>query len=208
MPILAGAVDLAEVMQRLAADRPIFHSEADFQFAFAWTLKQMASDAAVRLEVPHGARERLDLLCSRGSTSTVIEFKYFTAAWAGPDPRTLEPYRLKSHAADDLLRLHYVHDLTRLERYVRDAATATTGIALVLSNHSTLWSLPQQRELPRYHQFRIHEGRQLSGKLIWGTGDYPLNDRTLTGSYEARWKPYSQLPGRRGEFRWLGLAVG
>jgi len=28
--LLAGSVPLAQVMARLAADRPVFHSEADF----------------------------------------------------------------------------------------------------------------------------------------------------------------------------------
>lgn len=36
MTIIAGSIDLSEVMQRLATVRKVFHSEADFQHAFAW----------------------------------------------------------------------------------------------------------------------------------------------------------------------------
>lgn len=204
---VAGSIDTADVMTRLASDRPVFHSEADFQFAFARVLGELAPDLAIRLQVPRPTREYTDLVAFSESAATAIEFKYFTAAWVGEAPIVAERYSLKSHAADDLLRLNFVHDLTRLERYVADAGTRTNGIALLLTNHPGLWLPPSRSALTRDHEFRIHEDQVLSGRRVWGTGDYPLNDRTLVGKYRAHWKSYSTLEGRRGEFRWLALDV-
>jgi hypothetical protein len=207
VPTVASAIDLADVMTRLASDRPVFHSEADFRFAFARVLEKLAPDLAIRLEVPRPGREYIDLVAFSESTATAIELKYFTAAWVGQTTNFVERYSLKSHAADDRLRLNFVHDLTRLERYVFDEGAGTNGIALLLTNHPGLWLPPSRRALSRDHQFRIHEDQVLSGRRVWGTGDYPLNDRTLLGEYHTRWKSYSTLDGRRGEFRYLALVV-
>jgi len=47
---IAGGVDLDAILGRLAELRPIFHSEADFQFALAWQVKVHAPHVQVRLE--------------------------------------------------------------------------------------------------------------------------------------------------------------
>jgi hypothetical protein len=39
--LIAGEVELAAVKSQLRARRQVFHSEADFQHAFAWTLHSM-----------------------------------------------------------------------------------------------------------------------------------------------------------------------
>jgi hypothetical protein len=207
VPTIAGSIDITDVMTRLASDRPVFHSEADFQFAFARVLGELAPALAIRLQVPRPNREYTDLVAFSESAATPIEFKYFTAAWVGEDTIVAERYSLKNHAADDLLRLGFVHDLSRLERYVADEGARANGIALLLTNHPGLWLPPSRSALTRDHQFRIHEDQVLVGRRVWGTGDYPLNDRTLVGEYRAHWKPYSRLEGRRGEFRWLAFDV-
>jgi len=38
MSFIAGAVDVDTVRARLSSVRRVFHSEADFQHAFAWVL--------------------------------------------------------------------------------------------------------------------------------------------------------------------------
>ena len=45
-------LDIHGVMAELAERRPIFHSETDFQFAFAWQIATMKRDGEVRLEKP------------------------------------------------------------------------------------------------------------------------------------------------------------
>ncbi|MFJ8834389.1 hypothetical protein, partial [Micromonospora aurantiaca] len=94
---IAGSVKLAAVMAELATVRPVFHSEADFQHAFAWTLHRLAPSVGVRLEVPQDGpqvlgrgRRHLDLLClGADGHRTAIELKYFTRLWVGAEPPPL-----------------------------------------------------------------------------------------------------------------------
>ena len=53
-----GPSDVAEVLSELASHRPVFHSEADFQFALAWQWQQQAPEAKIRLEYPLPSGER------------------------------------------------------------------------------------------------------------------------------------------------------
>lgn len=48
--LLAGGTRLDEVLGRLARLRPVFHSEADFQQAFAWEARVLDPSLRVRLE--------------------------------------------------------------------------------------------------------------------------------------------------------------
>ena len=204
--LIAGRLTLAEVMDELATDRPVFHSEADFQFAFAQAIVRAAPDVAIRLEARQsGDRAEYVDLVARGTESTFIEFKYATATWAGTDGLTDEPFALRDHAAMDLTRLHFLHDVWRLERFVGDRPGAN-GFAVLLTNVSSLWEHPRGGPT-RDAKFRIHNGACLTGNLVWGEGDYPRNDRSLRGTYHSSWNHYATLPGRRGEFRWLGWEV-
>ncbi|MEU7871268.1 hypothetical protein [Dactylosporangium sp. NPDC049140] len=206
MQKIAGTVDLAAVMSVLGKTRPVFHSEADFQHAFAQVVQQTDAAVGARLEVPQGNREYLDLLCRSAIGRKAIEFKYFTAAWNGMCEPNEEVFRLRTQAAADVARHSFVHDIVRLERFCREAPAPMSGIAIMLTNDRTLWSKPT-RGGTRDAAFRIHEGRQLVGTLRWGVGpDYHVpNERTLAGSYQIRWHDYSNLPGTNGRFRWVAL---
>jgi hypothetical protein len=54
-------LDIHGLMQRLSKSRPIFHSEADFQFALAWRIKESMPDCEVRLEFKPYADESMFL---------------------------------------------------------------------------------------------------------------------------------------------------
>ncbi|WP_199489182.1 hypothetical protein [Micromonospora craniellae] len=45
---IAGAVSLDSVMEELRAKRRVFHSEADFQHAFAWAVHRIDAAVSVR----------------------------------------------------------------------------------------------------------------------------------------------------------------
>lgn len=77
-----------------------------------------------------------------------------------------EAFDLRAHAATDLLRLHFVHDIVRLERF----GSAGSGLAVLLTNESGLWT--QSARKSRDRDFHLHEGRQLSGALLWAEGTY------------------------------------
>lgn len=203
--LIAGAVSLAHVMTALSRQRPIFHSEADFQFSFAQAVAAMAPQMQCRLERPMlnsatGRTEYLDLLCAGDDGETAIEFKYFTRTWKGVVGG--EAFDLRAHAATDLLRLHFVHDIARLERF----GSANSGLAVLLTNESGLWTESARKSRDR--EFHLHEGRQMSGALLWAEGAYPPNTRELRGTYALSWQDYSSLDDQRGgRFRYLAVEV-
>ncbi|MDI5962981.1 hypothetical protein [Streptantibioticus silvisoli] len=171
-------------------------------------LWELAPKIQSRLEVRQNAsdatgREYLDLLCIGPSTRTAIEFKYFTTQWTGTAGPVPEEYALKSHGANDLARLGFVSDIARLERFARPDQN---GLALLITNEAKLWTEPKQGSQPtRDRDFRIHQDRTLTGRLLWGGGDYPRNTRNLRGSYPTDWQLYSLQDGPRGEFRYLAV---
>jgi hypothetical protein len=102
----------------LAAKRPVFHSEADFQHAFAWEIHQHLPDAYVRLEYRPAllpTRAYVDVWVVDGNQTLAIELKYKTA------PLSVqlddgEKFDLMSQGAQDLGRYDFVRDLWRLEQ--------------------------------------------------------------------------------------------
>ncbi|MCZ4120793.1 hypothetical protein [Streptomyces sp. H39-S7] len=200
---------LQDVMARLRLEWPVFHSEADLQHSFARALWELAPSIRSRLEVrQHQATtapaEYLDLMCIGPSTRTAIEFKYRTAERIGTAGHVPEQYALKAHSAADLARLGFVSDIARLERFSN--RPDQNGLALLVTNEAGLWTPPKQgRKSTRDQDFRIHEGRTLTGNLLWGGGDYEPNTRTLRGRYRLNWQPYSRQDGLRGEFQYLAV---
>ncbi|MBW8172205.1 hypothetical protein K0651_03970 [Ornithinimicrobium sp. Arc0846-15] len=204
--LVAGRVSVETIMQELSRDRPVFHSEADFQHAFARSLWELDPLVQSRLEVRQGnGREYLDLLCNSPVGRTAIEFKYFSRRWSGTHGDPAEEYNLKEHAATDLLRRDFVFDLARVERFTTHPDT--TGLVILLTNDPSIWSTPRTNRSTRDSDFRLHEGRTLKGELLWGGGDYPANTRDLVGKYYLGWNDYSTLPGTNGQFRYLVVAV-
>ncbi|MFV2123254.1 hypothetical protein ACFHWS_01695 [Micromonospora sp. LOL_013] len=161
--MVAGTVDLTELMAALRNDRPVFHSEADFQHGFAWALHRLDASVNVRLEVPQDNGERLDVLAFADQGWTAIELKYFTAPWSGTSPEG-EVFKLRDHAASDLARLGFINDICRLEKLCRRHGHPATGLAVMLTNSRSLWSEPARRPT-RDAQFRIHAGRTVTGTL-------------------------------------------
>lgn len=205
---IGGVIPVGDVIRHLRRERPVFHSEADLQHAFARALWQIAPELQLRLEVRQTGprREHLDLLCIGPSARTVAEFKYFTRAWTGTVGIPPEPYALRAHAAADLARRNFVFDIARLESFCREPEE--NGLALIMTNAPTLWTPPSSTaRRTRDHEFRIHDGRTLAGTLLWAEGTYKPATRTLRGMYRLGWQPYSRLTGPGGEFRVLAVHV-
>ncbi|MEV6021216.1 MULTISPECIES: hypothetical protein [unclassified Streptomyces] len=205
---IAGSAGLGEVLEGLRARRPVFHSEADLQHSFALAVGEVARDVRCRLEVPvrgSEASEYLDLLCLGPAGRTAIEFKYVTRKWSGTAGTPPEEYALRGHNAPDLARRDFVRDVGRLERFC--AREDQNGLALLITNEPSLWR-PRQRGTPtRDEEFCIHEGRELSGTLLWARGSYPRNTQVLRGTYALAWGPYTQLEHPAAEFRYLAVFV-
>lgn len=201
-PSKPGALALDQVhdmMSELSRQRPAFHSEADFQHAFAQLLEKMHPNLEVRLEIPYRVigtsdldpRTVVDLFCKDpdGGGVTAIEFKYRTRRWSGSVGG--EDIQLLHHSAADLGRLYFVHDISRLERWSQ--TDGGTAFVIFLTNEDAYWSGPRRRRPTNDAAFRIHEGVELSGELQWANNSYPANNRTLRGRFPMKWNEYSDL---------------
>lgn len=198
-------------MTALSRERPIFHSEADFQFALAWALKSVDPQAHLRLEYPIGnVRGAVDIVAmSNGRPAYALELKYVktrTKMQIGD-----ETYDLPDSLSDSY---YYVcNDLARMERFVAENPGACAGV-LVLSNRPLSWNeWTHQRGC---HAFRISEGRTLSGILDWPRErvrnrlSRDMRDRIeLRGSYPLLWRSFgsSDREQTSRSFRYLLIDV-
>jgi hypothetical protein len=161
--------ELREVLSQLAATRPIFHSEADFQHAFAWAVQLRHPTARVRLEEHIKPGVHLDLSFDVDGQRTAVELKYIVRAF-----RTVidgEHFVLRSQAAQDIRRYDVAVDLMRLEALV-ESGVVNTGLAIILTNDAGYWQVPRSSDTVDV-AFRLHQGRRLSGTLAWGAQGWP-----------------------------------
>ncbi len=205
--------DVGKMLLDLASDRPVFHSESDFQHALAWSIHTSNPDTVIRLERPfrlQTSSEYLDLLFANSDCSVAVELKYKTRLHRHHYQE--EEFLLKNQGAQDLGRYDFLADVQRLERFVKEGR-ANIGCAILLTNDQSYWDAPRRNDTVD-QQFRLHEGRVVEGCLAWrsnaeaGTIRSPESAINLRGKYTAVWKPYtklSELPG--GEFRFLAWLV-
>jgi hypothetical protein len=204
-------IAIHDVLVALAAQRPIYHSEADFQHALAWEIHKRLPTARVRLErrmLHEGKAMHIDLWIERGADLLAIELKYKTRpiSYQHGD----EQFNVLSHGAQDLGRYDFIKDVQRLEACV-DAHPSARGLAILLTNDPSYWSAATGAATIDT-AFRIQEGRTLTGTLAWAThaGIGTTRGResalTLRGSYPVQWHSYSTLPvTTSGVFRYVVL---
>lgn len=201
------------VLPVLAETRPVFHSEADLQHALAVEVKRLNPEWRVRLETRPYPGVHLDLLIADpdDTTSVAVELKYLTDAWAGEFDG--EHFSLTRQAAQDITGYECVKSIARIERVVADGH-AQAGLTIVLTNEASYWRTPGHGRVTNADAFRLHDGLVLSGTRMWGpnTGSGTMGKSrrppiALSGTYPLAWRPYSRLPGSRGEFRFLAVTV-
>ena len=210
---MIGRADLTAALSALAEERPVFHSEADFQHALAWTVRGHHQDIDVRLERPvplEGERGHVDIWLRGSGTETVLELKYWTREAhlfvSGED------YELRQQGAQPPSRYDLWKDVARIERLI-EHGWATGGYVAALTNEQSYWNEGGVGAIDG--TFRTHEGNEVLGALAWGPGasagtmknrEQPIE---LSGRYVTRWEHYSQpAEGPGGEFRYLLLDVG
>ena len=106
-------LDVPGLMENLSEERPIFHSEADFQHALAWQLHKEMPNDEIRLEYKPFQDERmyLDIWIRSQAVGVVIELKYLTKdlklEWDD------ESFALRDHSAQDHGRYDFPNDIQR-----------------------------------------------------------------------------------------------
>jgi hypothetical protein len=189
-------MDIIELMQKLSRERPIFHSEADFQHALAWQMHVESSESRIRLEYPldHEKSGHLDVLLVDGNRELAFELKYKKRNFLAVVQQ--EIYSLRTDSAEDIGRYDYLKDAQRLEEFVSSRPNAS-GYAILLTNDSLYWR-PSPRQTAS-DAFRVTQGRRITGTLTWSAtaGQGTIRGRespiTLRGTYYCSWKDYSEF---------------
>lgn len=204
--------ELCRAMASLGRRRPIFHSEADFQFALAWEIQSLYPDAQVRLEVPKRVGNqsyKVDLWFEVGGLRHAVELKYFKNTIEVD--LSGETFRHGDAMAHDINRYDFLKDVQRMEQLLA-FEHADSAYAIALTNHPQYWNMraPGNRV---DEALSIEQGRRLTGRLAWadhvgGTARGREKPIELAGEYEMNWSIYSDLKGHRnGLFRWLGVSA-
>lgn len=201
------------VLANLALKRPVFHSEADFLFAFAWEAKLQNPGLEVRLETHPEPAVRLDLelIAPDGARGVAVELKYMTRLWGGSVRG--ESFALKNHGASDLRGYDVIKDIHRVERFI-SARLGWAGLVIVLTNEAGYWRPRTHSRVTNADAFRLGEGTLLEGSRAWGpnTGGTSRGREAvlkLRGCYPLKWIDYSSLgTGPAETFRALVVEIG
>ena len=165
-----NAQEISDCMSRVAAVRPLFHSEADFQHELAMELRR--SGHQVRLEVPYsiainGAQVgvQLDILVIEPKTQqrTAIELKYVTArktvVHAG------ETFNLCQNWGTNLSRFDCWADFQRVGGLIA-AGQADCGFAVFLTNAEDAWLIDASTTGIMAQKFSIHDNRNVAAGVV------------------------------------------
>lgn len=206
-------IDISSLLNDLAAKRPAFHSEADFQHELALCLREHLPDFNIRLEFPIAgpANGAIDILVRDADKPYyAFELKYlcqrFEAVLNG------DTFALKPQGAQDIRRYDVLKDVVRMEQFSKSHPGVLASV-IVLSNDPAYWTGPRSDKTCDA-AFALREGRQARGNLDWlektraGTKQGREKPIKLVGSYEMRWEDYSRIDGRFGRFRFLHIDVG
>ena len=201
-------LDITLLMSDLAVERPVFHSEADFQPSLAWSIHHNIPHGQVRLEYKPFADKRMYLDLWLPGKGVALELKYRTRQLNVEQNGEL--FALRNQSAQDISRYDFLKDLQRLEQ-LSEISGFTAGFAIFLTNDATYWK-PPSRSHTVDAAFRVHEGEREMGKIAWsekasaGTTKHRKTPICLNGSYEMRWQNYGHT--RRGSypyFRYLAI---
>ena len=205
------------LMNRLARERPIFHSEADFQHALAWRIHHDVPDCDVRLEYKPFPDKGMYLDLWLPIIGVAIELKYLTRKLNHEHDR--EVFALKDQSAQDLRRYDFLRDIERLESVVA-LPHVQAGVAILLTNDPSYWNPPPRPDrTTNDYEFRLHEDRTVGGDMAWseraGAGTIKGREEPicLKGSYNLQWQDYTPRDytfieqERNRQFRYLMVHV-
>ena len=203
--------DLDRLMHGLSQARPILHSREDFRHSLVAHIRKVLPDYQVQLRFPisvQGKNHYFDIWIETEKLG--IELIYTTRgldlSWGN------ERYVLREHGGQPPRRYEFLRAVQRIEEAIT-YGPVRMGYAILLTNQPHYWNPPSRQDVIDA-AFRLHDGRQVTGELMWsehaGEGtisgkEDPIN---LLGSYSLHWQDYSTL-GRDNnqQFRYLAVEV-
>ena len=199
--------DIENILKSLAKERKLFWSEADFQFSFAWKLKETFDNAEIRLERAHdineqGKRIYVDIWVKLDNKIYPIELKYKTRKYDAED-QSGEHIAVKDQIALDEGRFGYLKDIERIERIAHEDSFGR-GFAIILTNDSHYYKECTRKKLPNDINFHIHEGAVKEAKTLVWQNNAKLTKKhgniTLKNSYTIHWETYNATDKKNGVF--------
>lgn len=208
-------MNVKRLMTELSNQRPVFHSEGDFQFSLARLIQQKHPNAKIRLEYPYVNNQNdnnyLDIYVKIGNNRYGIELKYKTEGQNITVHR--ESYSLKNHAAHGNACYDFWRDVSRLEKMQsRTKNKIDKGFAIFLTNDVRYENPPTNRT--NYERFKIFNDRIVGPRkgLDWRRNENNEYDPSITEErrhlikikkqYHIDWNGYS----RQG-FRYTFLTI-
>ena len=220
---------IEKALRELLKERPVFHSEADFQHEFAMGLRKIKGFKKMRLEKPFYVKGKskesnkieLDIYAEIDNKKIGVELKYKTrrmdVIWGE------ELFSLKSHYAQNLGRYDFIKDIYRLEALRKNNPVIDAGFAIMLTNDSAYYELSRRSKESKFGISFLLKGEKgdvvlKSGILDWKRG-YNLNSVgnarsvgiPLSKSYGLAWKNACVYKNGQDEkvqdFKYLLVAV-
>ena len=212
--------NLTDILDGLAKKRPVFHSEADFQFELAWAIKQQFTSIDIRLERPYqlpaSGKVESDLIVINGSNVYGIELKYVTKK--ANLTVNGENFDLKEHAATNLRRYDFYKDISRLENMKKEKLIIT-GFVIFLTNVNSYLN----RSVGVASNFNFSDRHTIiKGQYNWNDnwanddvlkiksiGKTRVNPISITSLYNCIWKQYPTISSTNNpeEFKYLLLEI-
>lgn len=211
-------IEVTRLLKSLALDRPVFHSEADFQHALAWHIHEVDRDARIRLEWPvewqdSGKRIYVDIYLP--NRQVAVELKYRTRKLEYEHEG--EQFALRDQSAQDIGRYGFLKDIQRLEELsLSERTNVRVGFAILLTNDPLYWEKPSADGKKAIDaELKLGEGLKKEGEMAFAPHAAPgaikgcEDPIRLKHSYTLRWREYSD-PGDAAyrRFRFVAIQIG
>ena len=200
---------ISKILKNLAEERPVFHSEMDFQLALAWCWREMFPHLQFRLEYPldSSSNKRCDIAILQNDRIVMaIELKYLTEELEYKNKGEL--FKLKAQSAQLVRRHGVLKDVERMESFLERTPEAQASV-IVITNRSIYWRGSVKGTADE--EFDIQEGTIVTGVRNWKGEDKkfkkakgPVNIR---GKYKMEWQDYSNVKRKFGLFRYLHVPI-
>ena len=161
----------------------------------------------------------VDLVVSEGKEYLPIEIKYKTRGLVADGllfgRREKQMTILKNQGAQDLGMYGFWKDVRRVEMLSKTYPTVKNGIAIFVTN-DPYYCDRADKQVDRsvnYYDFRLIEGRKVSGKLGWKKKESKIaNDNPafkLDGEYTIHWEPIGahSTPRENADFSYCMITI-
>lgn len=197
------------ILKNLAGERPVFHSEMDFQLALAWCWREMFPHFQFRLEYPLdlSSNKHCDIVILADDRIVMaIELKYLTEKIEYKNKGEL--FRLKKGGAFPVGRHGILKDIERMEGFLERNPEAQASV-LVITNQDIYWRGPGKGTVDE--EFDIQQGATITGVRKWKGADKKWKREKgpvkISGTYKMEWQDYSEVDGKFGLFRYLHIPI-